>query len=149
MVKKVRICPKCGADYSSWRMYCVHCNTMLQEAEKKEVKDWNAEEKWAEKRQRLELLQKDLPRHWLRKYLLNTLPIPLIIILIGVIVLWVYKGESEYIFLAFLAPFGVGMFVAILFSLAYAEETPLRKYRLIRKISRFFHEIVKRGPPPV
>jgi hypothetical protein len=121
---------------------------MTQEVEKKEQTEtekeilWGVEER-IEKKAREEALQKDLPRHWLRKYLFKTVPFFLFFILVGGIGAWI---NEDLIFLLVLLVGGI--FMTIFFALAHADETPLRRYRLIRTISPVLRKIIERGPPP-
>ena len=141
MGKKVRKCPKCGDEYSAWRTSCLTCRVMLQEVEKKEQTETEKEI--------LREVEEDLPRHWVRKYLLKTVPVALVFILIGVVVTIV---EDEWVHHPLLVCSVIGMFAALFAALLYADATPLRKYKLIREIPpairAAIRTITKKGPPP-
>ena len=87
----------------------------------------------------------ELPSNWLRKYLLATILIPLDIILIGVILLTAFRSVSNVLFILWIFG-GSGVLVMIYLTLAHADETPLMKYSLIRKISSFLRKMVEHIP---
>ena len=128
MVEKVGKCPQCGSESgfkaSTPQLRCPICDTSLE-----------------------------LPGHWLRKYLLKTTLGPLIFILIGGILAWINK-ESSNALIYFWIFGGIGVFMAVFASLAYADETPLRKYKLIHDVSWFFRNLwkglgrIQPGGPP-
>ena len=85
----------------------------------------------------MEWLNSDLPRNWLWKYLVRTVPMCLPAIIVGVALLWVNE-PAWYYSLVFTAV----AFLAFSSTLAFINYTPLRKYKLIRDISLFAQPVV-------
>ena len=87
----------------------------------------------------------ELPRNWLKKYLLATILTPLDIILIGVILFMVFRSVSNALFILWIFD-SSGVLVMFYLTLTHADETPLMKYLLIRKMSSFLRKMREHIP---
>ena len=158
VVKKIRKCPKCGQEYSAWRVSCLTCGGILQLVEREQTETEKETLRGVESGEEdddfliTKWVGEELPEHWLRSYLkrITIAPLFFIIILGGIaVIIGLVRGHNgNLIGLTFGIMFGIGVLYFLLAAIMCADETPLRKYRLIREISGLFRWLYKHTPTP-